>query len=140
LNFVPFSGNIGCIVNGAGLAMATLDILRYYGGEPANFLDAGGGSSQEVVRNAFGLLLSDPKVKGILINMFGGITRCDIYANGIVAAIRENPLTVPIVVRLEGTNVELGKKIITESGLNIILASSMKEAAQKIIELVKESK
>ena len=139
LNFVPFSGNIGCIVNGAGLAMATLDILRYYGGDPANFLDAGGGASQDVVRNAFGLLLSDPQVKGILINMFGGITRCDSYAKGIVDAMRENPLTVPLVVRLEGTNVELGRKILMESGLNIFLASSMKEAAQKIIELAKEN-
>jgi succinyl-CoA synthetase beta subunit len=139
LNFVSLSGNIGCIVNGAGLGMATLDILRYYGGEPANFLDAGGGASQDVVRNAFALLSSDSKVKGILINMFGGITRCDSYAQGIVDAMRENPLTVPLVVRLEGTNVELGRKILMESGLNIFLASSMKEAAQKIIELAKEN-
>lgn len=137
LNFVNLSGNIGCIVNGAGLGMATLDILRYYGGEPANFLDAGAGGSKELIQNAFSVLNSDPKIKGILINMFGGITRCDSYAQGIVDALREKPLTVPLVVRMEGTNVELGRKILAESGLNIISASSMKEAAQKIIELVK---
>jgi len=139
LNFVNLSGNIGCIVNGAGLGMATLDILRYYGGEPANFLDAGAGGSKELIQNAFTVLNSDPKIKGILINMFGGITRCDSYAQGIVDAIREKPLAVPLVVRMEGTNVELGRKILEESGLNIISASSMKEAAQKIIELVKTS-
>jgi succinyl-CoA synthetase beta subunit len=140
LNFINLSGNIGCIVNGAGLGMATLDILRYYGGEPANFLDAGAGGTKELIQNAFTVLNSDPKVKGILINMFGGITRCDSYAQGIVDTIREKPLAVPLVVRMEGTNVELGRKILTESGLSIISASSMKEAAQKIIELVKEKR
>lgn len=139
LSFINLSGNIGCIVNGAGLAMAVLDILRYYGGEPANFLDAG-GATQEVVRNAFKLLCSDPKVKGILINIFGGINRCDTYAQGIVEAIRENPLTVPLVVRLEGTNVDLGRKILAESGLNIFTASTMQEAAQRTIALVNERK
>lgn len=138
LNFINLSGNIGCIVNGAGLAMATLDLLRYYGGEPANFLDAGAGASQEVIRNAFILLSGDPKVKGILINMFGGITRCDIYAQGIVEAMEERPLTMPLVVRMEGTNVELGRKILAESGLEILFAASMKEAAKKIVELVKK--
>lgn len=135
--FINLSGSIGCIVNGAGLGMATLDILRYYGGDPANFLDAGAGASKEIIQNAFTLLNSDPKVKGIFINMFGGITRCDSYAQGIVDAIREKPLTVPLVVRMEGTNVELGRKILAESGLNILYAASMKEAAQKIIELTK---
>jgi succinyl-CoA synthetase beta subunit len=133
LNFVNLSGSIGCIANGAGLGMATLDILHAYGGEAANFLDAGAGASKEVVRNAFTLLNSDPKVKGILINMFGGITRCDQYAHGVVAAIREKPLTVPLVIRLEGTNVEMGRKILAESGLDIVAVSSMKEAAQKIV-------
>lgn len=137
LPFINLTGNIGCIVNGAGLAMATLDILRYYQGEPANFLDTGGGVSAEVIRNAFLLLTSDPKIKGILINIFGGIARCDIYAQGIVDAIREKPLTVPLVVRLEGTHVELGRKILHESGLNITYAATLREAAQKIVELVK---
>ncbi|MBI4495387.1 MAG: ADP-forming succinate--CoA ligase subunit beta [Deltaproteobacteria bacterium] len=139
LNFVNLRGNIGCIVNGAGLGMATLDILLYYGGEAANFLDAGAGASKDVICNAFKLLLSDPKVKGILINMFGGITRCDSYAQGIVDASREISFTVPLVVRLEGTNVELGRRILAESGLNLISASSMEEAAQKIIALVKSA-
>ena len=137
LSFISLGGNIGCIVNGAGLGMATLDILKYYGGEPANFLDAGAGASQEVIRNAFTLLSSSPRVKGIFINMFGGITRCDNYAKGIVEAIRESPLTIPLVVRMEGTNVELGRKILAESGLNILNASSMEEGAKKIIESVK---
>lgn len=138
LRFVSLPGNIGCIVNGAGLGMATLDLLRYYGGEPANFLDAGAGASKEVIRHAFGLLSSDPKVKGIFVNMFGGITRCDSYAQGIVEALKENPLTVPLVIRMEGTNVELGRKILEESGLHIKTYSNMGEAAQRIIELVKE--
>ncbi len=136
LSFVPLSGNIGCVVNGAGLGMATLDILNYYGGKPANFLDAGAGASKEVIRNAFRLLSSDPRVKGILVNMFGGITRCDSYAMGIVDALKERPLTIPLVVRLEGTNVELGRKILADSGLNIIFAEGMREAARKIIEMV----
>ncbi len=138
LKFVSLPGNIGCIVNGAGLGMATLDLLRYYGGEPANFLDAGAGASKEVIRHAFGLLSSDPKVKGIFVNMFGGITRCDSYAQGIVEALQENPLTVPLVIRMEGTNVELGRKILEESGLNIKTYSDMGEAAQRIIKLVRE--
>ena len=137
LNYVNLSGNIGCIVNGAGLGMATLDLLKYYGGEPANFLDAGAGATKDVIRNAFGLLRSDPKVRGIFINMFGGITRCDSYAQGVVDALRERPLTIPLVVRMEGTNMELGHKILEESGLNILTYKSMREAAQKVIELVK---
>jgi len=138
LKFINLTGNIGCIVNGAGLGMATLDILRYYGGEPANFLDAGGGAGKEMIRNAFKIIYSDPKVKGILINMFGGITRCDSYAQGIVDACRDLLIDIPLVIRLEGTNVEIGRKILTDSGLKIINAESMREAAQKIIELVKK--
>jgi succinyl-CoA synthetase beta subunit len=137
LNYINLAGNIGCIVNGAGLGMATLDLLKYYGGEPSNFLDAGAGATKDMIRNAFGLLRSDPKVKGIFINMFGGITRCDSYAQGVVDALRERPLTIPLVVRMEGTNVELGRKILEESGLNILTFKEMREAAQKIIELVK---
>jgi succinyl-CoA synthetase beta subunit len=137
LNYINLAGNIGCIVNGAGLGMATLDLLKYYGGEPANFLDAGAGATKDMIRNAFGLLRSDPKVKGIFINMFGGITRCDSYAMGIVDALRERPVAIPLVVRMEGTNVEMGRKILEESGLNILSCKSMREAAQKIIELVK---
>ncbi|MDI6755234.1 MAG: ADP-forming succinate--CoA ligase subunit beta, partial [Thermodesulfobacteriota bacterium] len=137
LNFINLPGNIGCVVNGAGLGMATLDLLRYYKGEPANFLDAGAGATKDVIHNAFGLLCSDPKVKGIFVNMFGGITRCDSYAQGIVDALREKPLAIPLVVRMEGTNVELGRKILKESDLNIMTYKSMREAAQKIIELVK---
>jgi succinyl-CoA synthetase beta subunit len=137
LSYINLAGNIGCIVNGAGLGMATLDLLKYYGGEPANFLDAGAGATKDMIRNAFGLLRSDPKVKGIFINMFGGITRCDSYAMGIVDALRERPLTIPLVVRMEGTNVEMGRKILEESGMNILTYKSMREAAQKIIELAK---
>jgi len=137
LKFINLGGNIGCIVNGAGLGMATLDILRYYGGEPANFLDAGGGAGKEMIRNAFKIIYADPKVKGILINMFGGITRCDSYAQGIVEACRDLLIDIPLVIRLEGTNVEIGRKILADSGLKIINAESMREAAQKIIELVK---
>ena len=129
LNYINLAGNIGCIVNGAGLGMATLDLLKYYGGEPSNFLDAGAGATKDMIRNAFGLLRSDPKVKGIFINMFGGITRCDSYAQGIVDALRERPLTIPLVVRMEGTNVELGRKILEESGLNILTFKDMREAA-----------
>jgi succinyl-CoA synthetase beta subunit len=138
LNYINLMGNIGCIVNGAGLGMATLDLLKYYGGEPANFLDAGAGATKDMIRNAFGLLRSDPKVRGIFINMFGGITRCDSYAMGIIDALRERPLTIPLVVRMEGTNVELGRKILAESGMNILTYKSMREAAKKIIDLVKE--
>ncbi len=135
--YVNLTGDIGCMANGAGLGMATLDLLRHYGGEAANFLDAGAGATKEVIQNAFMLLNGNPKVKGILINMFGGITRCDSYAQGIVDALREKPLRVPLVVRMEGTNVDLGRKILAESGLNIIYAPGMREAAQKVIELVK---
>jgi len=137
--FVNLTGNIGCMANGAGLGMATLDLLRFYGGEAANFLDAGAGATKEMIQNAFMLLNANPKVKGILINMFGGITRCDSYAQGIVDALREKPMRVPLVVRMEGTNVELGRKILADSGLNIVYAPGMREAAQKIIELVKGS-
>lgn len=137
LSYISLDGNIGCMVNGAGLAMATMDIIKYYGGEPANFLDVGGGASQEKVTEAFKIILSDPKVKGIFVNIFGGIMKCDVIANGIVAAAKEVSLNVPLVVRLEGTNVELGKKILDESGLNIIAAESMADGAQKIVNLVK---
>jgi succinyl-CoA synthetase beta subunit len=138
--YVNLTGDIGCIVNGAGLGMATLDLLRYYGGEAANFLDAGAGASKEVIQNAFMLLNSNPKVRGILINMFGGITRCDSYAQGVVDALREKPLRVPLVIRMEGTNVELGRKILADSGLDIVYAVHMREAAQKIIALAIKGK
>jgi succinyl-CoA synthetase beta subunit len=137
--YVNLTGNIGCIVNGAGLGMATLDLLHYYGGEAANFLDAGAGASKEVIQNAFSLLNSNPKVQGILINMFGGITRCDSYAQGIVDALREKPLRVPLVIRMEGTNVELGRRILAESGLDIVYAVNMQEAARKVIALAKKT-
>ncbi|ADI27315.1 ADP-forming succinate--CoA ligase subunit beta [Geobacillus sp. G4] len=137
LNYIALDGNIGCMVNGAGLAMATMDIIKYYGGEPANFLDVGGGASEEKVREAFKIILSDPNVKGIFVNIFGGIMKCDVIASGIVAATKQVGLTLPLVVRLEGTNVELGKKILQESGLNIIAAESMADGAQKIVELVR---
>jgi succinyl-CoA synthetase beta subunit len=133
LSYVSLDGNIGCLVNGAGLAMATMDIIKHYGGEPANFLDVGGGASQEQVTQAFRMILSSDKVKGIFVNIFGGIMRCDIVANGIVAATKELGLKVPLVVRLEGTNVEAGRKILDESGLKIQSASSMSDGAQKIV-------
>jgi succinyl-CoA synthetase beta subunit len=133
LSYVSLDGNIGCLVNGAGLAMATMDIIKHYGGEPANFLDVGGGASQEQVTQAFRMILSSKEVKGIFVNIFGGIMRCDVVANGIVAASKELGLTVPLVVRLEGTNVEAGKKILEESGLKIQSASSMGDGAQKIV-------
>ena len=137
LSYIGLDGDIGCLVNGAGLAMATMDIIKHYGGEPANFLDVGGGATQETVTNAFKILLSDAKVKGIFVNIFGGIMKCDIIANGVVAAAKELGLEVPLVVRLEGTNVEQGKKILNESGLNLIAAENMAQGAQKIVELVK---
>ena len=140
LNYVKLDGEIGCMVNGAGLAMATMDIIKLYGSEPANFLDVGGGATKEKVTAAFKIIVSDPHVKGILVNIFGGIMKCDIIAEGIVAAAREISLKVPLVVRLEGTNVELGKKIITESGLNVINAEDLDDAAQKIVKAVKGSK
>ncbi len=137
LNYIKLDGVIGCMVNGAGLAMATMDIIKLYGSEPANFLDVGGGATKEQVMNAFKILLSDPKVEGILVNIFGGIMRCDIIAEGIVAAAKEMKITAPLVVRLEGTNVELGKKILSESGLAIIPADDLADAAEKIVAQVK---
>ncbi|TWB73261.1 succinyl-CoA synthetase (ADP-forming) beta subunit [Nitrospirillum amazonense] len=139
LNYVKLDGNIGCMVNGAGLAMATMDIIKLYGGEPANFLDVGGGATRERVTTAFKLILSDPNVEGILVNIFGGIMRCDVIAEGVVAAAREVSLHVPLVVRLEGTNVELGKKILAESGLPILSADNLADAAEKIVKAVKEA-
>jgi len=139
LNYVKLDGNIGCMVNGAGLAMATMDIIKLYGGEPANFLDVGGGATKERVTTAFKLILSDPNVEGILVNIFGGIMRCDVIAEGVVAAAREVSLHVPLVVRLEGTNVELGKKILTQSGLPIISGDNLADAAEKVVKAVKEA-
>jgi succinyl-CoA synthetase beta subunit len=139
LNYVKLDGNIGCMVNGAGLAMATMDIIKLYGGEPANFLDVGGGASRERVTAAFKLILSDPNVEGLLVNIFGGIMRCDVIAEGVVAAAREVSLTVPLIVRLAGTNVELGKKILEESGLPIIAADDLGDAAEKAVKAVKEA-
>jgi len=139
LNYVKLDGNIGCMVNGAGLAMATMDIIKLYGGEPANFLDVGGGATKERVTVAFKLILSDPNVEGILVNIFGGIMRCDVIAEGVVAAAREVSLHVPLVVRLEGTNVDLGKKILAESGLPILSADNLADAAEKIVKAVKEA-
>ncbi len=137
LNYIKLDGSIGCMVNGAGLAMATMDIIKLYGEEPANFLDVGGGASKEKVTAALKIILSDPNVKGILVNIFGGIMRCDIIADGIVAAAREVSLSVPVVVRLEGTNVEQGKEILSKSGLAIISANDLADAAQKIVAAVK---
>jgi succinyl-CoA synthetase, beta subunit len=136
LAYVALDGNIGCMVNGAGLAMATMDIIKLYGAEPANFLDVGGGASKEKVTAAFKIITADPAVKGILINIFGGIMRCDVIAEGVIAAVKEVGLKVPLVVRLEGTNVDLGKKIINESGLNVISADDLDDAAQKIVKAV----
>jgi succinyl-CoA synthetase beta subunit len=137
LNYIALDGEIGCMVNGAGLAMATMDIIKLYGAEPANFLDVGGGATKEKVTEAFKIITSDPQVKGILVNIFGGIMRCDVIAEGIIAAVREVGLKVPLVVRLEGTNVELGKKIIAESGLNVIAGDNLSDAAQKIVKAVR---
>ncbi len=139
LNYVKLDGSIGCMVNGAGLAMATMDIIKLYGGSPANFLDVGGGATKERVTTAFKLILSDAHVEGILVNIFGGIMRCDVIAEGIVAAAREVSLHVPLVVRLEGTNVKLGKKILAESGLPILSADNLADAAEKITKAVKEA-
>jgi succinyl-CoA synthetase beta subunit len=139
LNYVKLDGNIGCMVNGAGLAMATMDIIKLYGGEPANFLDVGGGATRERVTTAFKLILSDKNVEGILVNIFGGIMRCDVIAEGVVSAAREVSLHVPLVVRLEGTNVSLGKKILAESGLPIVSADNLADAAEKIVKAVKEA-
>ena len=137
LSYVKLDGNIGCMVNGAGLAMSTMDIIKHYGAEPANFLDVGGGASKEKVTEAFKIITSDPGVKGILVNIFGGIMRCDVIAEGVIAAVKEVGLDVPLVVRLEGTNVEQGKKIIAESGLNVTPADDLEDAAEKIVAAVK---
>jgi len=137
LNYVALDGNIGCMVNGAGLAMATMDIIQLYGAAPANFLDVGGGATAERVAEAFKIILSDPKVEGILVNIFGGIMRCDVIATGVIAAAREVNIQVPLVVRLEGTNVALGKKMMAESGLAIIAADDLNDAAQKVVAAVK---
>ena len=138
LSYVALDGNIGCMVNGAGLAMSTMDIIKYYGGEPANFLDVGGGANTEKVTAAFKIILSDPNVKGILVNIFGGIMKCDIIAEGVVAAAKEVSLSVPLVVRLEGTNVEKGKDILNNSGLPIIAADDLGDAARKIVDATKK--
>ena len=139
LNYIALDGTIGCMVNGAGLAMATMDIIKLYGGSPANFLDVGGGATKERVTAAFKIILSDPHVEGILVNIFGGIMRCDVIAEGVVAAAREVSLGVPLVVRLEGTNVDLGKEILAKSGLPIVSAENLADAAEKIVRAVKEA-
>lgn len=137
LNFIKLNGSIGCMVNGAGLAMATMDIIHFYGSEPANFLDVGGGASENAVKNAFRIILQDPQVKAVLINIFGGIMRCDIVASGIVKATKEMDLKVPVVVRLEGTNVDLGKEILKKSGLNLIVVDNLRDAAEKVVKAAK---
>src|SRR5690242_1456491 len=135
LNYIHLDGNIGCMVNGAGLAMATMDIIKLAGGEPANFLDVGGGANAEQIRNAFKILMSDRNVKAVLINIFGGILRCDVLAQGVIAAVKELGVPVPIVIRMEGTNVEEGKRLLHESGMNFTTADAMDEAAEKVVEL-----
>jgi succinyl-CoA synthetase beta subunit len=137
LSYISLDGNIACMVNGAGLAMATMDIIKLCGGEPANFLDVGGGADKEKVSQAFKILLSDARVRGVLINIFGGIMRCDVLAQGVVDAARELNVTVPLVVRMQGTNVDMGRKILADSGLAIISAETMAEAAEKIVAAVK---
>ena len=136
---MALDGNIGCMVNGAGLAMSTMDIIKLYGMSPANFLDVGGGATKEKVTAAFKIILSDPNVEGILVNIFGGIMRCDIIAEGVVSAAREVQLSVPLVVRLAGTNVDLGKEILSKSGLPIVAADNLADAAEKIVKAVKEA-
>ena len=138
LSYIALDGEIGCMVNGAGLAMATMDIIKLYGAEPANFLDVGGGADEAKVTAAFKIIMADPNVKGILVNIFGGIARCDTLANGVVAAVKQVGLAVPLVVRLEGTNAELGKKIINESGLDVIAANDLSDGAEKIVKAVRE--
>jgi succinyl-CoA synthetase beta subunit len=140
LNYIKLDGDIACMVNGAGLAMGTMDIIKYAGGSPANFLDVGGGANAEQVKNAFRILLSDPGVKAVLINIFGGILRCDTLANGVVAAARDLGIKVPIVIRMEGTNVELGRKVLAESGFNFTVADGMKDAAEKVVALARGGK
>ncbi len=135
LNYIKLDGNVACMVNGAGLAMATMDIIKYSGGSPANFLDVGGGASADQVKNAFRILMTDPGVKAVFINIFGGILRCDVLATGVVAAAKDLQLKVPVVVRMEGTNVELGQQILRESGLNFTIANGMKDGAQKVVAL-----
>ncbi|MDP7269565.1 MAG: succinate--CoA ligase subunit beta, partial [Pirellulales bacterium] len=137
LNYIKLEGNIGCMVNGAGLAMATMDIIKHSGGEPANFLDVGGGADEETIGNGFRILLSDSNVKGIFINIFGGILRCDILARGVVGAAKKLDIKIPIVVRMEGTNMEEGHKILGESGIDVIVAEGMKDGAQKMVKAVK---
>ncbi len=137
LAYIALDGTIGCMVNGAGLAMATMDIIKLYGENPANFLDVGGGATKEKVTAAFKIITADPKVKGILVNIFGGIMRCDVIAEGVIAAVKEVGLAVPLVVRLEGTNVELGKEIVSNSGLDVISADDLDDAAQKIVAAVR---
>jgi succinyl-CoA synthetase beta subunit len=135
LNYIHLDGNIGCMVNGAGLAMATMDIIKLAGGEPANFLDVGGGANAEQIRNAFKILMSDKNVKAVLINIFGGILRCDVLAQGVIAAVKELGVPVPIVIRMEGTNVDEGKRLLRESGMNFVTADDMNEAAEKVVQL-----
>ena len=137
MNYIGLDGEIGCIVNGAGLAMATMDIVKYAGGSPANFLDVGGGANAEQIKNAFRILLSDQGVQAVLINIFGGILRCDVLATGVVNAARELNIKVPIVVRMEGTNVEKGQEILKTSGFNFTVADGMKDAAEKVVRAVK---
>ena len=137
LSYISLDGNIGCMVNGAGLAMATMDLIKLHGGEPANFLDVGGGATTETVAHAFRLILADKKVKAVLVNIFGGIMKCDVIANGIIEAVKQEALEVPLVVRLEGTNVEIGKRLLTDSGLNLIAADGLAEAAQKAVAAVR---
>jgi succinyl-CoA synthetase beta subunit len=138
LNYIRLDGNIGCMVNGAGLAMATMDIIKLSGGEPANFLDVGGGANAEQIKNAFRILMADKNVKAVLINIFGGILRCDVLAAGVIAAVKELGVPVPIVIRMKGTNVEEGKKMLADSGLNFATADTMGEAADKVVALAKK--
>ena len=135
LNYIKLDGNVACMVNGAGLAMATMDIIKYAGGSPANFLDVGGGASAEQVKNAFRILMSDSSVRAVFINIFGGILRCDVLATGVVAAAKDLGIKVPVVVRMEGTNVEVGQQILRDSGLNFTIADGMKDGAQKVVAL-----
>ncbi|MGB3729587.1 MAG: succinate--CoA ligase subunit beta, partial [Thermodesulfobacteriota bacterium] len=137
ISYVKLDGNIGCLVNGAGLAMSTMDIIKHHGGEPANFLDVGGGATADQVLQALKMILSDPNVKAIFINIFGGIMKCDTIAEGVISAAKEVGIEVPLIVRLEGTNVELGRKLLSESGLNIITGSDMREAAAKAVDAAK---
>jgi succinyl-CoA synthetase beta subunit len=137
LNYIKLDGNIACLVNGAGLAMATMDIIKHFGGDPANFLDVGGGASKDQVCAAFRIILSDPSVKGVLVNIFGGIMDCNVIATGIIEAVRETGLSIPLVVRLEGNNVQAGKKTLAESGLTITSGDSMADAAQKVVKAVR---